>query len=175
MIENGPTPRPSLPEFEPPPPLPFPATRPAMLAVGIGCGRGADPAEALAQLRAALAEAGLAQGAVAVVASVEEKAGEPAVLETASVLGVPARFFDAGRLEAEAPRLATPSEAVFRRTGCHGVAEGAALAAAGTGASLVVPKRRSARVTLAVAMAAAMTAPPAETDKAAGTAAEETR
>ncbi|HYG89688.1 MAG TPA: precorrin-3B C(17)-methyltransferase [Azospirillum sp.] len=126
---------------------------PPVLAVGVGCERGADPAEVVALVRATLAEAGLAEGAVALVTSLDLKADEPAVHAVAHELGVPARFFDAARLEQEAPRLATPSETVFREVGCHGVAEGSALAAAGPDGALIVPKRRSARATCAVALA----------------------
>jgi cobalt-precorrin 5A hydrolase/precorrin-3B C17-methyltransferase len=43
---------------------------------------------------------------------------------------------------------------VFREVGCHGVAEGAALAAAGTDAALVIEKTRCRRATCAVARAA---------------------
>ena len=126
---------------------------PRRLAVGLGCERGADPDEAIALLRKALDEAGLAPAAVALVVSLDLKADEPAVLAAAEHLGVPARFFTADALEAEAPRLKTPSNAVFREVGCHGVAEGAALAAAGPEGALVVPKRKSARVTCAIAEA----------------------
>lgn len=128
---------------------------PPLLAVGIGCERGTSPDEVAALVRDTLDEAGLAADAVALVASIDVKADEPAVHAAADRLGVPARFFDAARLEAEAPRLANPSEIVFREVGCHGVAEGAALAAAGPDGELVVPKRRSARATCAVARAAA--------------------
>jgi len=38
---------------------------------------------------------------------------------------------DAATLEAQSSRLKNPSKVVFAHTGCHGVAEGAALAAAG--------------------------------------------
>jgi len=132
---------------------------PRRLAVGIGSERGADPAEAIALLRDTLAEAGLAPAAVACVVSVDLKADEPAVLEAAEALGVPARFFPPARLEAETPRLANPSEAVFREMGCHGVAEAAALAAAGPQGALVIAKRKSRRVTCAVAEAPAVIDP----------------
>jgi cobalt-precorrin 5A hydrolase/precorrin-3B C17-methyltransferase len=66
---------------------------------------------------------------------------------------VPARFFPASRLLAETRRLSERSEAAFRATGCWGVAEGAALAAAGAGGVLVVTKRKSRRATVAVARA----------------------
>src|SRR5437660_403001 len=65
----------------------------------------------------------------------------------------PARFFPASRLLAETPRLTQHSEATFRATGCWGVAEGAALAAAGPDGALVVPKRKSRRATCAIARA----------------------
>jgi cobalt-precorrin 5A hydrolase / precorrin-3B C17-methyltransferase len=126
---------------------------PPLLTLGVGCERGTPPAELLALVRDSLAAAGLAEGAVACVASLELKADEPAVHAVAEALGVPARFFTAAELEAEAPRLLTPSETVFRETGCHGVAEGAALAAAGPEATLAVSKTKSARATCAVARA----------------------
>jgi cobalt-precorrin 5A hydrolase / precorrin-3B C17-methyltransferase len=68
---------------------------------------------------------------------------------------VPARFFPASRLLAETERLSERSAAAFRATGCWGVAEGAALAAAGPGGVLVVSKRKSRRATCAVARAPA--------------------
>ena len=125
---------------------------PARLAVGVGCERGAPPGELTALVGRALAEAGLAEAAVAGVFSLDLKSDEPAVHAAAAAMGVEARFFDAAALEAEAPRLASPSETVFRAVGCHGVAEGAALAAAGASGELVVPKRKSGRATCAVAM-----------------------
>lgn len=62
-------------------------------------------------------------------------------------------FFGADRLEAEAPRLQNPSDIVFAEVGCHGVAEGAALAAAGQSGALRVPKQKSERATAAIAAA----------------------
>jgi cobalt-precorrin 5A hydrolase/precorrin-3B C17-methyltransferase len=124
---------------------------PATLVVGLGCDRGAPPEEAVALVKRALADAGLAPEAVACVASIALKAAEPAVHAVAAALGVPARFFTATALEAETPRLANPSEAVFQETGCHGVAEGAALAAVGGSGRLIAPKRKTARVTCAIA------------------------
>jgi len=126
---------------------------PATLALGVGCERGATPDEVVTLAQKTLVEAGFAAGAVACVTSIDVKADEPAVHAIADALHVPARFFDAARLEREAPRLATPSEAVFREVGCHGVAEGAALAAVGDDGELVVAKRKSTRATCAIARA----------------------
>ncbi len=126
---------------------------PATLALGVGCERGVDAEELQSLAERALDGAGLAKGAVACVTSLDLKADEGAVHGLARALKVPARFFPAARLEAEAPRLKTPSDVVFQEVGCHGVAEGAALAAAGAQAQLVVAKVKSKRATCAIARA----------------------
>ncbi len=126
---------------------------PATVVIGVGCERLAPAAELIALAESCLAEAGLSLLSVACVASIDLKAAEPAVHALASHLGVPARFFAAARLERETPRLAAPSDLVYRETGCHGVAEGAALAAVGPDGRLVLPKHRAARSTCAIAAA----------------------
>ena len=127
--------------------------RPQRLAVGIGCERGVAPDEIAALARSCLDAAGLAPEAVAGVFSIDLKSDEPAVHALADSLGVPARFLPAPTLEAEAPRLRNPSDLVFREVGCHGVAEGAALAAVGPEGELVVEKTKSVRGTCAIARA----------------------
>jgi cobalt-precorrin 5A hydrolase/precorrin-3B C17-methyltransferase len=124
---------------------------PATLAIGIGCERGASAEEVRALVLQSLAVANLSPLSVAGIFSIALKAAEPAIHSVAESLGVPARFFTAGELLAETPRLSERSDIVFRETGCWGVAEGAALAAGGAGAVLVVPKQRSARATCAIA------------------------
>jgi cobalt-precorrin 5A hydrolase / precorrin-3B C17-methyltransferase len=128
---------------------------PPLLALGIGCARGAAAAEIAELANKTLAAGGLSPAAVALVVSVEAKLAEPAIHALARRLGVPARFFPATRLLGETGRLTERSPAAFRATGCWGVAEGAALAAAGRGGSLVVTKRKSRHATCAVARAAA--------------------
>ena len=123
------------------------------LALGIGCERDAPPDEIEDLARSCLDGAGLAPESVAGVFSIDLKSDEPGVQALAQSLGIPARFFDAAALEAEAGRLRNPSELVFRAVGCHGVAEGAALAAAGPRGELVVEKTKSARTTCAIARA----------------------
>jgi cobalt-precorrin 5A hydrolase/precorrin-3B C17-methyltransferase len=126
---------------------------PPVLALGVGCARDCPPEEMMALALGTLDRAGLAPQAVACVVSLDLKADEPAVHALARHLDVPARFFPADRLEAERPRLRTPSGVVFAEVGCHGVAEGAALAAVGAAGALVVPKRKTAAATCAVARA----------------------
>jgi len=126
---------------------------PTTLAVGVGVARDGDAGELIGLVRETLAAHRLSPLAVAGLFSIDVKADEPAVHAAAAALGVPVRFFDAATLEAETPRLATPSEVVFRQVGCHGVSEGAALAAVGSGGLLVVPKTKSANATCAIARA----------------------
>lgn len=126
---------------------------PPVLALGVGCARDCAPDELEALALRTLAEAGLSRDAVACVVSIDVKADEPAVHALAATLGVPARFFPAATLEAETPRLETPSDVVFAEVGCHGVAEGAALAAVGPEGTLAVAKRKTANATCAIARA----------------------
>jgi len=49
--------------------------------------------------------------------------------------------------------LLNPSDLVFRETGCHGVAEGAALACVGGDGSLILPKKIGGRATVALSKA----------------------
>lgn len=123
--------------------------------LGVGTARGADPAELADLAGRVLAEAGVAPGAVAAVGSVDLKGDEPAVIALAEALGVPLRLFTPAELEAQRPRLQTPSDVVFAEVGCHGVAEGAALALIGPEGALTVAKRKTANATCALATAPA--------------------
>jgi len=123
------------------------------LAVGVGCERGTDAQELVTLADETLARHDLAPQAVAGVFSLDLKADEPAVHALARHLGVPARFFTTDELRAEEARLANPSKAVRQEVGVAGVAEGAALAAAGADGKLLVEKVRASRSTLAIAEA----------------------
>ncbi|MDQ0455902.1 cobalt-precorrin 5A hydrolase/precorrin-3B C17-methyltransferase [Rhizobium paknamense] len=126
---------------------------PKTLVLGMGCERHAPVEEAIALAEEALAKAGLACQSLAAIASIDVKADEKAIHAVAAHFGVPARFFSADRLEDETPRLENPSDVVFAEVGCHGVAEGAALAATGAEGELVLPKIKSRGVTAAIARA----------------------
>ncbi|KIL98192.1 Cobalamin biosynthesis protein CbiG / Cobalt-precorrin-3b C17-methyltransferase [Paramagnetospirillum magnetotacticum MS-1] len=124
---------------------------PPTLVLGVGCERNAPAAELISLVKDVMAQEALSPKSIACVASIDLKADEGAVHDLAAELGVPARFFSAAELEAETPRLASPSDVVFAETGCHGVAEGAALAVAGADGVLIVPKVKGARTTMALA------------------------
>lgn len=117
------------------------------LVLGLGCERGTPPDELVA-LAVSVVDR---PAAIAFVATLDVRAEEPAMQAVARHYGVPLVTFTAARLEAETPRLANPSDIVFAHTGCHGVAEAAALAQAGENARLVLGKTKSAHATAAIA------------------------
>lgn len=127
---------------------------PVRYVLGLGAARNCPEAEMWQLAEALMARAGIARGAIAAVATLDLKADEPAILSVARRLGVPLRLFDAVALEAETPRLQSPSEVVFAEVGCHGVAEAAALAMVGPGGHLRVAKQKSDNATAALAEAA---------------------
>ena len=136
-----------------PPPAGGLLYHPRRIVIGIGAERGAPVQEAVDLARRMLRDAGLAEASVGLVASLDVKADEAAVHAVAAHFGCPARFFDAATLEAETPRLKNPSDVVFAEVGCHGVAEGAALAASGPHGMLLSGKQKDKRVTAALAAA----------------------
>ncbi|MDO9409617.1 cobalamin biosynthesis protein [Patulibacter sp.] len=135
-----------------------PAGGPVPVVLGVGASRGCPVDELAALADAVLAEAGLARPDVGAVASADVKADEPAVLELARALGVPARFLPAGVLAAVS--VPTPSDVVASHVGTPSVAEAAALLVAGGDVGdgrLLVTKRRSAHATCAIATSVPLT------------------
>ena len=147
---------------------------PKTIVVGVGCERGTDPEELISLVRNTLKKNKIAPESVAAVVSIDLKSDEPAIHALTEKLvdnpgeSSPARFFDAAVLEEQTPKLRNPSKAVFKEVGCHGVAEGAALAAAGKSGKLVIPKKKSKHATCAVAESAELI-DPQKTGKSQGT------
>jgi cobalt-precorrin 5A hydrolase / precorrin-3B C17-methyltransferase len=120
--------------------------RPPSLVVGVGASRGVYAEEVLSLIGEALAVGGLAQGSVATLATVEAKADEVGVKEAARMGGWPLVAYPADRLAAVP--VPNPSDAARAAVGTPSVAEAAALV---SGDVLVVPKRKSAMATVALA------------------------
>ncbi|WP_119308602.1 precorrin-3B C(17)-methyltransferase [Cohaesibacter haloalkalitolerans] len=125
---------------------------PQKLVVGVGCERGIAAADLIGHIETVLANNSLAPEAIGLLASIDVKMDEAAIHAAAAHFGVPARFFTAEDLEAQKGRLKTPSEVVFAEVGCHGVAEGAALAAVGAEGALLVAKVKSDKATCAIGL-----------------------
>ena len=126
---------------------------PQRFVLGVGCARGCPPQELIGLVDGILEDSETAPGAIRCLATLDLKADEPAMHALAAHLGVPLRLFTALELEAETGRTENPSDVVFAEVGTHGVAENAALAAAGPDAFLGWPKRKSAMATAAKAFA----------------------
>jgi len=126
--------------------------RPLRATLGVGCSRNCPPDELAQLVRETLAVAEIAPAALSAIHTLDLKADEPAILDLARALDRPLRLFSAAELEAQTPRLRTPSEVVFSEVGCHGVSEAAALAGGGERASLAVAKHKSPMATCAVGL-----------------------
>ena len=83
------------------------------------------------------------------LASVDLKADEQGLLALAESLGIEPIFFSKQQLDT-VDRVPTPSEMVKKHIGVQSVCEAAALLATPRG-RLIVPKQKTANVTLAVA------------------------
>jgi cobalamin biosynthesis protein CbiG len=119
------------------------------LVVGAGCSRGCPAEELLALIGAVLDEAGARPDAVRALATIDRRADEPGMVAAARHHGWPLVTHAAPALREVA--VPTPSAVVATHVGTPSVAEAAALLSAG--GALLVPKRRSARATCALAEA----------------------
>ncbi|MCH2555549.1 MAG: cobalamin biosynthesis protein, partial [SAR116 cluster bacterium] len=128
---------------------------PQDVMLGVGCARGCQPDEMIDLVMQELTRADINAASIAGVFSVDLKADEPALHALVAMLDVPLRIFDRETLAAEAPRLASPSAVVEEEIGIPGVAEAAALAAAGPDGKLIHKKVKSANATMALALAPA--------------------
>ncbi len=126
------------------------------LHVGVGYRRGVSAADLLAAIRRTLEDEGLAEGALAALATADIKRDDPAVRDVARALDIPLRFFAAPALAGVPVPHPSPKAAEVLGAGPLSVAEGAALLSAGgspsgAGPRLVAPKRAESSITVAIA------------------------
>jgi cobalt-precorrin 5A hydrolase len=122
----------------------------AMIVAGVGCRRGTSAAEIETAIAAALAQAGLANHALDLLATAAFKGDEPGIVAAAAARGVELILIAQPDLERAGGR-ATHSRRVAELTGVGSVAEAAALAAGGPAARLVVPRIAIGPATCALA------------------------
>jgi len=123
--------------------------RPPMLALGVGCRKDADPKKVEEGVLLALKEGGLSSLAVGMVASVDAKRNEAAIIKLAEKLDVEYATFTADELARY--KTPNPSERVKEAVGTPSVCEAAALAAA-SGGELIMEKRSGGVWTAAAAL-----------------------
>jgi len=121
-----------------------------MMAIGIGCRRGASAQAIVAIVREALAQVWLPDEPAGLF-SIEQKRDEPGLVAAAQALGLPLDFFPAEALRAVEDRIATRSSRAEILLGVASVSEAAALAGAGGDAGLVLPRIARDGATCAIA------------------------
>ena len=124
--------------------------RPRVLALGLGCRRGAELSEVLKAIEEILRRYNLSPKSLGVLASIEAKRDEPGLLDAANQLGLETRFFAAEELAGI--KTPNPSRLVIKHMGVASVCEASAILAAGRG-RLIAPKLILGRVTAAIALA----------------------
>ncbi|GIG60124.1 hypothetical protein Lfu02_44960 [Longispora fulva] len=115
------------------------------LVVGVGARAGVTAEELTAAVAEVLAAIGAGMDSVERLVTVAAKVTEPGILAVADAAGWPIVGYPAADLAAVSPPH--PSAVVHAAVGTPSVAEAAVLL---TGATLVVPKSSSGRITLAV-------------------------
>jgi cobalt-precorrin 5A hydrolase len=123
--------------------------RPSTLVAGMGCNRGTDLEEMRDLLERTFSANHLCLSSLRCLASVDLKADEPGLLVLADSLKIKITFFTPKQLNTVA-KVPTPSATVEKHIGVQSVCEAAALLATNQG-RLIVPKQKTANVTLAVA------------------------
>lgn len=127
------------------------------LVVGLGCQRGCDVHTLLDLLDSALAEGGIERQRITALASIDRRQDEPGLIALSRLLELPLQCFSADQLAVYENRLSHKSAVAFAHTGCHGVAESAALALvehlASGPARLLINRRKNAQATFALACA----------------------
>ncbi len=124
--------------------------RPRNLVVGIGCNRNTPAEEILELVRLVFSEQRLSMQAIRNLASLYLTADEPGLLETAAYLRRPVYFYPRSQVESVA--VPNPSIEAMKHVGVPSVCEATALLSARKGV-LIVPKRKTRNVTLAVVRA----------------------
>lgn len=122
--------------------------RPRDLVIGIGCNSGTSQDEIESAVQQTLDENNLSFRSIRSIATIDIKGNEPGLRAFAAKYALAFRTFGADELNSV--EGLGRSDVVFKATGAQGVAEPAALVAAGTD-RLLVSKQKKGNVTVAVA------------------------
>ncbi|MDR2350832.1 MAG: cobalamin biosynthesis protein [Deltaproteobacteria bacterium] len=123
--------------------------RPRVLVAGMGCHRGIEFSELKSFVDEVFGEASLSPLSLAVIATAEIRGSESAIVKLSEAMDCPLAIQSMTALaEVETPN---PSDTVFERIGVFSVCEAAARLASRMG-RLTVPKKKSKKATLAIAI-----------------------
>jgi cobalt-precorrin 5A hydrolase len=129
-------------------------TSPRDIVVGLGFRHATPASEIIALVRRAFAESELPLARLARLATADDRAEEPALRAVAAHFGSPLVPVSPAELVAVDARVVTRSRRIEVTRQVGSVAEAAALAAAGDGATLLAPRIASAGATCALALRA---------------------
>lgn len=115
----------------------------SQLIIGVGF-RDEAIAQSIGEVMANVAAHAAMPGITSVIAVLEDKAAHPGLLAAAQAAQLPIATVTAEAMRQADTRVTTRSERVEKHHGVGSVCEAAALAAAGIGARLVVPRMVSA-------------------------------
>ena len=121
-----------------------------MIAIGLGCRKNCSGEEVAALVRNALAQVD-AMGEAGLF-TVLDKKDEGGLFEAAALLEMPLTFLPRARLAACMDQVQTKSLKAERLYGLASISEAAALAGAGAGAKLILPRIASANATCAISV-----------------------
>jgi len=125
--------------------------RPKILTVGIGCNRNTPMADMLEFLNTTFQKENLSINSIAALATTSVKADEAGILELAEKLNCTVHFYEKDELNS-VDTIQNPSKMAEKYLGVKSVCEAAAILGANQG-RLIVPKKKTKDVTLAVALA----------------------
>lgn len=125
---------------------------PPLLSIGVGCRRGIAPDLVLEGITLAIKQLGASLKAIAGIYSIDLKANEPGLIETAKYLRVPFQTFSAEELQQVIDQKdLSRSNYVKQKIGVDGVCEAASLLGTRAG-RLVLPKIKCQGVTVAISL-----------------------
>jgi cobalt-precorrin 5A hydrolase len=122
-----------------------------MIAIGIGCRKDCPSENIVALIQRAVMALGELSGPMGLF-SLAGKEGEEGLLDAAQQLELPIAFLPKEHLAAFADKAVTRSEKVQALFGLPSIAETAALAGAGPGGTLIMPRLSGEGVSLAIAI-----------------------
>lgn len=123
--------------------------RPRILSAGIGCNRGTPFEEIKEFFHDVCGEHGISVHSIRHLATIDLKKDERGILDLAHKLGVPVKFYSNRTLD-RVETIENPSDYAKKHTGARSVCEAAAILASNSG-KLIVPKKKTPNVTIALA------------------------
>lgn len=124
---------------------------PRIVHIGVGCKRGTDVESVYSSVRESLELAGIHPNSIAGIASIDIKANEDGIIETAERFGVPFMTYTAEELNSLKGDF-SKSEFVRGTVGVDCVCERAAVRSAGESSRLLLKKTKYTGVTCAIAI-----------------------